>query len=73
MTPFGTARIDFRVGDLNSTGFIPSADIVLEKIDLLSTLRAGNIKNILRFPIPQVLSRTLHEGFLDRLGFPVPF
>jgi hypothetical protein len=61
VTPLGTSKIDFGVGNLDSTGFAPSVDIVLKEFDPLPTLRTRNIENIPRFPIPQVLSRTLHD------------
>jgi hypothetical protein len=49
-TPRGTSKIDFRIGNLGSTEFAPPTHIVLEKFDLLSTLRAGNVEDVPWFP-----------------------
>jgi hypothetical protein len=50
-TPLGAPKVDFRIDNIGSTRFAPSADIVLEKFDLLLALRAGNVENIPWFPI----------------------
>jgi hypothetical protein len=61
-TPLDTSKIDFRIGNVGSTGFAPSPYIVLKKLDILSTSRTGNIENIFWFPVPSILPRTLHDS-----------
>jgi hypothetical protein len=62
--PLGASEIDLGIGDLGSTGFAPSADFVLEKLDLLPALWTGDVEYIPRLPIPDVLPRAFHLGLL---------
>jgi hypothetical protein len=61
LTPFRTAKINFRIDDDMPALAAFELWLVLEKLDGMTAASASNLKNIFRLPKPLILSGTLNH------------
>src|ERR1039458_6881884 len=54
--PLGAAQVHLRVADLLAAGCTLADRFVLPELDLSAAMRAGDREDVLRFPIPHVLT-----------------